>query len=650
MMKARQPLLVDNFLSPGDCRQDIAFNNLRSAPPRQRSHTNAHETVDHRRESRSPLHTTNLDTSLPDTATTRKYSMDSKGISLRKKRTVKTSKISAPQQISGPLPAGFKSPGESAAASTGRDIRPKADGTPRTRQPGPRERPQQADKTADLVKRRYSTRYTQLPQDFNAGAPPLPNVPTIPSQFQNTPPRPTTREGRRGVGGDGQRIKLDQKALQDPNLKPEQYVASLLADATEEDIANYQQELRKAKNRTSQDLQLNVYQNRTQFIKISKEAEKLKTEMRTLRSLLSDLTGTLGQTTPGNTPGFGSDTLTARKQANRSSVANLEALWNSHLQTLWKRVEGSQKYLPAIPGRHIVYESGRWVELNAATWRARRRVHLILLNDHLLVAAEKKRADAPTQNSKDARQKQGRENVPLVAQRCWPLQDVQLADLSTRSVSGNRETGESRPGAKNAINIRVGNDSFTFATGNADAPEKATLLSTYRKAKEDLRKTIEAETEERGKVQDSVNYFATRDLSILKKPDLLGSLSDHRSSITIDVDGKQQSIRWLESQLDDLDIDIALQRFEQAVARVEKLKRTCKGIKGNSVAQELLTFKISERAAKLAAVLTKQLVETHSWATATKNHVSWLMRLGFEDRAREAYLEARSQVIKRRTR
>src|SRR6202012_2433874 len=134
---------------------------------------------------------------------------------------------------------------------------------------------------------------------------------------------------------------------------------------------------------------------------ISKEAEKLKGEMRMLRTLMSELTTTLGQTTSAS--GLGGDTITARKQANRSSVANLEALWNSHLQTLWKRVEGSQKYLPAIPGRHVLYESGRWVELNSATWKPRRKVHLILLNDHLLIAAEKKK---PQENAKDPKDKQ----------------------------------------------------------------------------------------------------------------------------------------------------------------------------------------------------------------------------------------------------
>lgn len=358
---------------------------------------------------------------------------------------------------------------------------------------------------------------------------------------------------------------------------------------------------------------------------------------------MSELTGTLNQTTSSSSAN--GDAVASRKASNRSSVANLEALWNTHLQTLWKRVEGSQKFLPAIPGRHIVYESGRWVELNAATWKARRRVHLILLNDHLLVASEKKRPDQ--QSSKDPKQKQNQGQAQLVAQRCWPLQDVQMADITTKG-----GTSESKSTA-NAVNVRVGAESFTFATGSSEANEKATLLMTFRKAVEELRKTTEAETEERAKARDSVNYLAARDGAFLKRPGLLEVLSDGSSSrqnFMIDVDGKQQSIRWVEGQIDELDIDIALQRFEAAVARLEKLRALAKGIKGNQIAQELMNLKLDERAAKLAVSLTRALMETNSWKDATRQNVSWLSRLGYEDRAREAYLDARSGLVKKRTR
>lgn len=422
-------------------------------------------------------------------------------------------------------------------------------------------------------------------------------------------------------------------------------VSKLLADASEEDIRRFQDNLRKVKNRTSTDLQHNVYQNRTQFIKISKEAEKLKGEMRTLRQLMSELTATIGQTT--STANANGDAITARKAANRSSVANLEALWNAQLQQLWKRIEGSQRFLPAIPGRHVVWESRKWVELNAATWKARRRVHLILLNDHLLVASEKKSRNEAPQSSREKKATV----QEWTAQRCWPLQEVQLADLGSKTKPGGQD---SKSNAANAINIRVGSESFTYSVYPGEDADKIQLLSTYRKTVEDLRKSQEAETEERGRAQDSYNYFATRDPNILKKTDLMESLSENvvnnRASMFVDIDGKQQSIRSVESQLDELDIDIALQHFESAVKKVEKLKALAKNIRGNTTAQGIVTFKVNERATKLANVLVKQLVETNNWISSVKQHVTWIVRLGFEDRAREAYLEARGNLIRTRSR
>jgi hypothetical protein len=195
-------------------------------------------------------------------------------------------------------------------------------------------------------------------------------------------------------------------------------VSSILADASEEDIRRFQDELRKTKQRASADLQNNVYQNRTQFIKISKEAEKLKGEMRTLRQLMSDLTTTLEQT--ASTSNADNDMASARR-ANRSSIGDLNQLRAAQLQQLYRDVEGSQKYLPPIPGRFIVWRSKRWFELDSATLKARRRVQLLLLNDHLLVASEKK-----ARNDVVGQREGNRSALEYKAQLCFPLQDVQV--------------------------------------------------------------------------------------------------------------------------------------------------------------------------------------------------------------------------------
>jgi soluble cytochrome b562 len=105
------------------------------------------------------------------------------------------------------------------------------------------------------------------------------------------------------------------------------------------DIDDYQQALQKLRNRASTDLQQNVYQSRAQFIKISKEAEKLKGEMRALRNLMSDLkTNTTALRTsssqgPSVTDGFNQGfPSTLSKRDKRSSVADRTAMWNSQLQ------------------------------------------------------------------------------------------------------------------------------------------------------------------------------------------------------------------------------------------------------------------------------------------------------------------------------
>lgn len=402
------------------------------------------------------------------------------------------------------------------------------------------------------------------------------------------------------------------------------------------------------KNRTSTDLQQNVYQNRTQFIKISKEAEKLKGEMRTLRTLMAELTTTLGQTGSANglSPLSSSFEERPSRKANRSSVANLESMWNVQLQTLWKTVEGSQKYLPAVPGRHIVLETGHWVELDSATWKPRRPVHIVLLNDHLLVAAKKrKRVDQNNQNNR------GPVPTKLVAEECWPLQDIDMIDLSANlGTSSTRGEADDR-GVTNAINIRIGSKSFTYRQDQRNSSAKSELLATFRKTVEDLRRTLRSETEAAGKSSDALAYL-TGTTPLPRRSEIFdsGESIQDKPEVRIDVDGKQQNLRWVEGQIDELDIDIALQHFEEAVSNIERLRKLARGLKGNTVAQDAINTKVDERVTQLAGILSRALVDKHSFLNATKTNVSWLARLGHEDRAREAYLRARSEIITKRAR
>lgn len=503
-----------------------------------------------------------------------------KGFSLRQKKA-KRAPISGPKQISAPINTASQ-----LTQARGPPRRPNLNGRTDTA-PG---------NTADLVKRRYSTRFNQLPEFSHVSAPPVPSMPALPNGYIQP-------ESRLATANKGQAIPIDLNALKDPALQVEGYTTELIADASDQNLRDFQASLRKLKNRASTDLQQNVYQNRSQFIKISKEAEKLKGEMRILRALISELTTAVSQASinagaPEPRAALDDSTRTrARKQANRSSVANLEAMWNVQLQALWKNVEGSQKYLPAIPGRHVVLEQSSWLELDAATWKARRHAHVFLLNDHLMIATRrKKRVDPNSMTNGDVAQKA---LTRTVADKCWPLQEIDMIDLST---VGLRDV-PSQSSMSNAISIRHGHESFTYRNDKASDSDKTALLQAFRRTADELRRSLRADMEENSnKNKETIDYLTKRDPALSKKTDLLRSLSDakDRPEILIEVEGKHRNLRWIDGQIDELDSEIAVQRFEEAVRLIEKLRKLAKELKGNMIAQDLIKTKVDERGRKLA--------------------------------------------------
>lgn len=267
-------------------------------------------------------------------------------------------------------------------------------------------------------------------------------------------------------------------------------------------------------------------------------------------------------------------------------------------------------------------------------------MQIFLLNDHLLIASRKKRKiDGPGADARGPMTK-------LVADRCWHLLDVEVVDMA-----GTGDSSNGRNKLADAIMVRGGgqNESFIYRTEKPEDPEKTTLILNIRKTVEELRRNLQSERDATNKAKETINYFASRDPGLLQKTELLETLSDIKDML-IEVDGKQQNLRWVESQMDELDINIALQQIEPAVARIEMLKNLASGLKNNMIAQDFISFKVDERCARLATLVVRGLVNSHNDQKKTKRNVTWLVRLGFEDRAREAYLEARSEVIQKRSR
>lgn len=125
-------------------------------------------------------------------------------ISLRKKRSATPTrpKISAPQQVSSNALEKLKErPTRLQEAQSSNSLVGSRD-TSRIRD------------NADYVKRRYSTKLTQVPRDVN-----VPSVPGIPGRYQSSSP---TRLPRAGKGSGGDKIPIDLASLQSSDLQTEQ--------------------------------------------------------------------------------------------------------------------------------------------------------------------------------------------------------------------------------------------------------------------------------------------------------------------------------------------------------------------------------------------------------------------------------------------
>lgn len=254
---------------------------------------------------------------------------------------------------------------------------------------------------------------------------------------------------------------------------PEQFIASSLSGASEQELQSFYESLRELRISTSVDLQSNVFNNYASFVSLSHEISNLTSDVSSLSSLLmqfSNLTQSLSTSIQKDDNDIDQSSGYQRErrgaQHHRNSIADLAQIHATHLQELWHFVEGSQKFLPAHPGRHVLKECLNWTELNAATWKPTKTVHLILLNDHLLVAAKKRGKAASTESRKS------------IADRCWNLEDIELNSLSK---------GRDEPNATSAaLQVTRGREVAVYAPPEGQISERASFIQAFKRATIDL--------------------------------------------------------------------------------------------------------------------------------------------------------------------
>ncbi|TNY18529.1 exocyst complex component EXO84 [Rhodotorula diobovata] len=449
-----------------------------------------------------------------------------------------------------------------------------------------------------------------------------------PQQQQKPQPQGPPRSARPEAESQLLATGLDVDQLASEGFKPEDFLKQSLpsgrgdSPAQMEDLRRLKGRLESAMKITEGELQKSVFNNYADFVLISKEIATLENEMLELKGVLEEWRA-VPESLEG---GWGDDDLLMgagglNRRTQRNSIADLATLYKSQLSALWEGVEGSQKFLPYVPGRHIITEASSFLELHAATYKPKQPVHLFLLNDAMLVSVKKRRGPGIGGP------------VRLVAERCFNLSDIVVVDL--------KDAGD----LQNAVKIKRGKETILYRTDKAE--DKKMLLLAFKKVAEELmnkrRKEMLSEAEARkgdprGFRSDFDGTFASSGFSPAA---ILGVGRD-------DPSGKDLS--WIGDYSDELAVSIATREFEDAVVWVEKGKSILPQIAGDAHASQLFRAKLDQRTHELVSALLHDLSDHAIRKSGVVRTTTWLLRLGQGERARETFLSARGRLVRKRAR
>ncbi|KAF9192772.1 exocyst complex component exo84 [Haplosporangium sp. Z 767] len=457
-----------------------------------------------------------------------------------------------------------------------------------------------------------------LPQRKEA---PLPQKKETPPQQPSQPmrknlismssPSPSAAIARLPEGSDRRpTVEIGQFAKE--GFNHEEYLKQNLANASEDTIRSFLQSLKDSKSMAAEDLQENVFKNYNEFVTISKEISKLESDMQTLRGLLDDLKTASDNLMDDDdefllTAGIedSAPVVPKRMTVMVSSMSDLTSVWKAQMMALWEGIEGAQKMLPYHPKRHLIRESPSFVEVNMLTNKIKHPVHIVLMNDTILIATRKKKTAA---NSK----------YKLLGDRCWQLTDITIEDM--------KDTADIR----NAIKITHGSDVFVYKTEKGQE-KQSMLVNAKRTTDEMLAKANESRKKERG-MFGFTPAMPNRGGMKFRNP----------------IGTNQADTRWLAEFTDELDVLIAQREFDAAVVAIEKATLMLSKMTLPAAKLEETRKRLDERVSRLSRAVIVDMGHVHLTKVAVQRDVRWLERLGCLDQARDVFLNTRTKVIRQR--
>ncbi|KAK7063929.1 exocyst complex component [Favolaschia claudopus] len=490
--------------------------------------------------------------------------------------------------------------------------------------PTPRPRDARKSRVDDKIKKRMSMRYADISAPTELNAPPMPTMPGLP---RSTPGRERDEVlVKDPTGARADRAIDDKKLLDKDDFDPDSFLKIKLANSTESELKSLQSSLRNAKDDTASDLQRNVFKNYAEFVLISKEISTLENEMIELKESLSEyksMPSLLHIPDPTSTSSSGLSSY------RRSSVADLRIMYFNQMQTLHAQVEGSAKFAPTTPGRHVVAEVDGVIALNAATYKPTGKVKFVVLDDAVLVARRRRRTGGGGREGRDGGTNEGK----LVAERCWSLNEMLVLDT------------KDSPSMTNVFKIRQGKETHVFRT---ETPaDKKSLLSQFRHVAEELAAKKRKEREGEHERRKSLWNGGGGDVPNFSNPDRMPPVPDWMSDLArkADPDGTdakekaERDARWVGEWSDELTVAIALREWEKATGLVETGR-------AKLAVTPLLQPKLPVLTAQLTAALLQSLSQPSNRKSTVTSLIALLLQLNAGPAARGAFLNMRSQVMR----
>ncbi|KAI0714572.1 hypothetical protein C8Q76DRAFT_727239 [Earliella scabrosa] len=466
------------------------------------------------------------------------------------------------------------------------------------------------------MKKRMSMRYADisLPTDGL-----VPDVPALPLGMRGGPGSYITQgqEQQRYTEEPAEDPMVAELRLLDKDeFDPDAYIKLKLANSTESELRSLQSSLQGQKDGVAVDLQRNVFKNYAEFMLVSKEVSTLENEMLEFKEALAEWKGM-----PSLLHIDDSASVAERRRNVRSSIADLRVLYANQMQNLHMQIEGSSKFVPTTPGRHVVTEVDNVVALNPATYKVDHSVRFVLLDDAVLVARKRKRRN-------------NAESDKLVAEKCWPLNEMLVLDT------------KDTPSMTNVFKIRHGKETHVYRTDIA--ADKKNLLSQFRHVAEELaakkRKEREGEHQRRKSMwmgDRGSMAFGDNIPGMPPIPEWMNDLASKAGDIGATAKEKtERDARWIGDWSDELTVATALREWDKAVALVEEGESKL-GI------MPPLAAKLTPLKASLTAALLQSLSVPSNRKSTVVSLIGLLVRLKAGAAARSTFLAARADVIRK---